>query len=205
MANEPSEAQKLAMGLDRPRAVRDTRAAIDYIRNSELSNGNVAVIGYCLGGGVSLLTATQDDGVAATVVYYGGIPDSADQLDSVSSPVLAIYGSDEGERADQLESELNAPRQVRPEAHLRGRDARLLQRLRPGPPRRGFRGRVGKDHRVPQSERAGVRHANYIRTLCRGASRRAPTSFWGALCAKRGEWTWRRLERTSDEVVADFG
>ena len=108
VANEPSEAQKLAMGLDRPRAVRDTRAAIDYIRNSELSNGSVAVIGYCLGGGVSLLTATQDDGVAATVVYYGGIPDPADQLDSVSSPVLAVYGSDEGERADQLESELNA-------------------------------------------------------------------------------------------------
>lgn len=108
VVNEPSEAQKLAMGLDRGRAVRDTRAAIDYIKNSELSNGNVAVIGYCLGGGVSLLTATQDDGVSATVVYYGGIPDPADLLDSVNSPVLAVYGSDEADRANQLESELNA-------------------------------------------------------------------------------------------------
>ncbi len=107
VVNEPSEAQKLAMGLDRARAVRDTRAAAAYIRDSEHSNGNVAVIGYCLGGGVSLLTATED-GVNATVVYYGGLPSPLDLLNTVNSPVLAVYGSDEAERANELESELNA-------------------------------------------------------------------------------------------------
>ncbi len=107
VVNEPSEAQKLAMGLDRSRAVRDTRAAIEYIKSCDQSNGSVGVIGYCLGGGVSLLTATQDDAVSATVVYYGGIPDPADQLDSVNAPVLAIFGSDEAERANTLETELN--------------------------------------------------------------------------------------------------
>ena len=107
VVNEPSDAQKLAMGLDRARAVRDTRAAISYVMDSEHSNGSVAVIGYCLGGGVSLMTATED-GVNATVVYYGGLPNPVDLLDSINSPVLAVYGSDEAERANELENELTA-------------------------------------------------------------------------------------------------
>jgi carboxymethylenebutenolidase len=105
VTNEPSEAQKLAGSLDRARAVRDAQAALGYLREQEFSNGNVAIIGYCLGGGISLLTACQD-GVSAAVVYYGGLPNPLDLLNGVKAPVLAVYGSDEAERANQLESEL---------------------------------------------------------------------------------------------------
>lgn len=105
VTNDPQEAMKFAGGLDRSRAVRDTQAAMNYIKESEFSNGNIAVIGYCLGGGVSLLTATADS-VNACVVYYGGLPNPVDLLDNVEAPVLAVYGSDEAERANELEQEL---------------------------------------------------------------------------------------------------
>jgi carboxymethylenebutenolidase len=105
LTNEPSEAQKLSMGLDRARAVRDVQAVVDYIRGLESSNGAVATIGYCMGGGISLLTACNAN-VNAAIVYYGGLPNPVDQLDRVNAPVLAIYGSDETERANQVESEM---------------------------------------------------------------------------------------------------
>ena len=107
ITNEPSEAQKLAMGLDRARAVRDAQAAISFIKDSAFSNGNVAIIGYCMGGGISLLTACQDD-IGAAVVYYGGLPTPLDLLDGVNAPVLAVYGDGEADRANELEKELQS-------------------------------------------------------------------------------------------------
>ena len=104
---DPQQAMKLVGSLDRARAVRDTQAAANYAKGQAFSNGNVAVIGYCMGGGISLLAACNDKFNAA-VVYYGGLPEPLDQLNAVSAPVLAAYGSDEGDRGRQLETELKA-------------------------------------------------------------------------------------------------
>ena len=103
---DPQEAGKLAGSLDRARAVRDTQPAMNYIQDSEFSNGKMGVIGYCLGGGVSLLTACNDS-IDAGIVYYGGLPNPLDLLDNIEAPILAVYGEDEGERANELETELN--------------------------------------------------------------------------------------------------
>ena len=105
VTNEPSEAQKLTMALDRSRAVRDVQAAVGYIKENPASNGNVVTIGYCMGGGISLLAGCQD-GLNACIVYYGGLPTPLDLLNGVKAPVLAVYGSDEEARGKQLEQEL---------------------------------------------------------------------------------------------------
>lgn len=107
VTDQPSEAQKLTGSLDRSRAVRDVQAAVNYVKGQEFSNGNVATIGYCMGGGISLLAACQDN-LNACIVYYGGLPNPLDLLNGIKAPVLAAYGSDEGERGQQLEKELNA-------------------------------------------------------------------------------------------------
>ncbi|MBI4235817.1 MAG: dienelactone hydrolase family protein [Chloroflexi bacterium] len=105
VTNEPSEGQKLSMGLDRTRAVRDVQAAMGYLKDQPFSSGSFATIGYCMGGGVSLLTACQDS-LNAAIVYYGGLPNPLDLLNGIKAPVLAVYGSDEEQRARQLEQEL---------------------------------------------------------------------------------------------------
>lgn len=107
VTNEPSEAQKLTMALDRARAVRDVQAALGHLKEQPFCNGRLATIGYCMGGGVSLLAACQDS-LNACVIYYGGLPNPLDLLDGVKAPVLAVYGSDEADRARQLERELHS-------------------------------------------------------------------------------------------------
>jgi carboxymethylenebutenolidase len=112
VTNDPQQAMKLVGGLDRARATRDTQAATGYLKGQASSNGKVAVIGYCMGGGIALLAACQS-GIDAALVYYGGLPEPLDQLDGVSAPVLAAYGSDEGDKGRQLEQELrNRGKQV---------------------------------------------------------------------------------------------
>jgi carboxymethylenebutenolidase len=58
-----------------------------------------------MGGGISLLAACQDN-IDAALVYYGGLPEPLDLLDGVNAPVLAAYGSDEGDRGRELEKAL---------------------------------------------------------------------------------------------------
>ena len=59
-----------------------------------------------MGGGISILTACKTD-LAGAIVYYGGLPNPVEQLDDLDAPVLAIYGSDEIDRANDLEQALN--------------------------------------------------------------------------------------------------
>ena len=105
VTSDASEAQKLSGGLDRARAVRDVQAAVGWLGDQQASNGKVATIGYCMGGGISILTACNHNQDAA-IVYYGGVPNPIEVLDGLSAPVLAVFGGDEVERAKQLETAL---------------------------------------------------------------------------------------------------
>ncbi len=105
VTGDADEARKLSGGMDRTRAVRDVQAAVDWVRDQEYSDGKVGTIGYCMGGGMSLLTACNHD-VNAAIVYYGGIPNPIELLDNLTAPVLAIYGDDEVERVEQIEKGL---------------------------------------------------------------------------------------------------
>src|SRR3990172_4276981 len=62
IANEPNEARKLAMALDRRRAVDEILAAASYLRSLEIVQpAKVGVIGWCMGGGLALTTAASSD------------------------------------------------------------------------------------------------------------------------------------------------
>ncbi len=80
-ASEPAEAGKLMMALDPEQAARDMGAAVDHLVASEAVRGaGVGVIGFCMGGGLALMLATQrPDDIRACVAFYGVIPwESAD-------------------------------------------------------------------------------------------------------------------------------
>jgi carboxymethylenebutenolidase len=65
---EIAHAREFIPKLDWDKVMLDTRAAIGALEK----DGPVAVLGFCLGGSVAYLAATQVPGLAAAVCYYGG-------------------------------------------------------------------------------------------------------------------------------------
>lgn len=92
IANEPNEARKLAMALDRRRAVDEVLAAASYLRSLEIVQpAKVGVIGWCMGGGLALTSASGSDLVDAVVCFYGRPLDARDTA-KIKVPVLGLYG-----------------------------------------------------------------------------------------------------------------
>ena len=68
----PDEAGKFMMALRIDEAERDLSAAIDYlITEDSTASEKVGVVGFCMGGALSLYAATKNDNVGACVVFYG--------------------------------------------------------------------------------------------------------------------------------------
>ena len=85
------------MSAMRPAAATDTLASwIGWLDRRADSTGRTATIGWCFGGGWSLnaaLAAPVGTNVAATVVYYGNVAKSADQLAPLNGPVLGHFAT----------------------------------------------------------------------------------------------------------------
>ena len=90
-ADEPDEARKLAMALDRERAVAEIVAAVDYLKQmDQVSSGKIGVVGWCMGGGLALSTAAESDQIGAVVAFYGQPLDEED-AGRIDAPVLGLY------------------------------------------------------------------------------------------------------------------
>jgi carboxymethylenebutenolidase len=91
-AGEPDEARKLAMALDTQRAVQEIAAAARYLKKMQhVIPKKVGVVGWCMGGGLSLSTAAhQADLIGAAVVFYGR-PLTASDTAKLQVPVLGLY------------------------------------------------------------------------------------------------------------------
>ncbi len=91
-ADEPDEARKLAMALDAQRAVQEIAAAARYLKKMEnVAPQKVGVVGWCMGGGLSLSTAAHHaDLIEAAVAYYGR-PLTATDVAKLKVPVLGLY------------------------------------------------------------------------------------------------------------------
>jgi carboxymethylenebutenolidase len=92
VAADPPDAQRLSRGMDGGEATETLVAWIDWLRASNDGNGKVATIGWCFGGGWSL-NASLAAPVDATVIYYGNVRKSADELAALSGPVLGHFGT----------------------------------------------------------------------------------------------------------------
>ncbi len=91
-ADEPDEARKLAMALDAQRAMQEIAAAARHLRKMDyVAPQKVGIVGWCMGGGLSLSTAAHHaDLVDAAVAFYGR-PLTASDTAKLRVPVLGLY------------------------------------------------------------------------------------------------------------------
>jgi carboxymethylenebutenolidase len=97
-ASEPDDAEKLMLTLDLERAERDLCSGVAYLQGHEAVGGNeIGCVGFCMGGGLAIYLATIAPDVAATVVYYGGIPwgNLDPDLTAVQGDVILHYASED--------------------------------------------------------------------------------------------------------------
>lgn len=98
-ADEPDEAQKLAMSLELDRAARDMSGAESFLRGHDrVSPKKVGTVGYCMGGALTLVLASIAP-IDACAPYYGlpnlrpeGEPDYA----KITCPVQGHYATRDG-------------------------------------------------------------------------------------------------------------
>lgn len=121
-AEEPDEAQKLAMALDRERAVAEILAAAHHLQEmDQVALKKIGVVGWCMGGGLSLSAAASSEGEIGAAVAFYGRPLSADDTAKIEAPVLGLYGEEDAgipvEDVRAFEEELKA-HQIPHEIHV---------------------------------------------------------------------------------------
>ncbi len=98
VAKEPSDAQRLIITVQVPKALQDIQGAVDYLNGLDaVLPKKVGVIGFCFGGGLAMLMAYKGKGVGAVASFYGeSVKPSDDDIKVVTVPVLGIYGELDG-------------------------------------------------------------------------------------------------------------
>ena len=114
VATEPDDARKLVMAMNMQIALHEIGGAIGYLSDlPDVEPKSVGVIGFCMGGRLSLTAAsTGDQRIGAVAAFYGGgVQPTPEFVGGIKAPVLAVYGEeDEGIPAEQynaLEAEMD--------------------------------------------------------------------------------------------------
>jgi carboxymethylenebutenolidase len=85
-------AVKAVSMLDADSVNADLNAVADYGKKLPAANGELAVVGFCWGGGKSFLFATKRHDLSAAFVFYGTPP--AD-VNAITAPVYGFYAGDD--------------------------------------------------------------------------------------------------------------
>jgi carboxymethylenebutenolidase len=88
---DAAEAQHLMEGLDWGQAVAEITGAVKHLR--DLGCPKVGVVGFCMGGALTVL-ASANSGVDAAAAFYGFPPDKQ-AVDKKAAPTLIFFGDKE--------------------------------------------------------------------------------------------------------------
>jgi len=92
VARSPDEAGKMMMALNISQTEKDLRGAVQYLLHQEATAGaRVGIVGFCMGGALSLYGASKNEQVGACVVFYGVHPKVEPDLEALRAPVLGLF------------------------------------------------------------------------------------------------------------------
>jgi carboxymethylenebutenolidase len=93
VADNPDLAHELMRGVPDDRALRDLRAAFDFLASQpNVKKDRIGSIGWCMGGGYSLDVALAEPQLAATVINYGRLATELPDLKKINAPILGLFG-----------------------------------------------------------------------------------------------------------------
>jgi carboxymethylenebutenolidase len=82
--------------LDIPRAVKQIIDSVPYLRKLPwVGEKKIAVLGFCMGGGLALYALAESRAFAAGVIYYQSVFPDPEDLKTISAPMLCHYGTDD--------------------------------------------------------------------------------------------------------------
>jgi len=96
VASDAEEAHQLMRGLPQDRAVRDLKAAMNYLKlRKNVKVNKIGSIGWCMGGTYSLQAALSLPDLAACVINYGGLVEDDSLIQKIEAPILVNAGADD--------------------------------------------------------------------------------------------------------------
>ena len=108
-AKEPDHAMTLMRELDIPNAAEKLTQAAEFLRRHEAnSTGKVGCVGYCMGGGMTLLLASNGV-IDAGAPFYGVLPSGNPDPASIQRPIQGHYAEhdDATKSVPELEAGIN--------------------------------------------------------------------------------------------------
>lgn len=105
VATDPDTAHQLMRGLPEDRAIRDLKAAFDYLRSrDDVLWTRTGAVGWCMGGGYSLAVALAQPHLAGAVIYYGRLVTDDEKIKGLEVPLLGNFGAlDKGIPAESVQ------------------------------------------------------------------------------------------------------
>jgi len=93
-AADPAEARELNRKLSRETAIKDLKAAFDYLAaRPDVKLDNTGVIGWGMGGGLAIQFAAHEPRLKACVVNYGALPTDPADLRNIGAGILGNFGA----------------------------------------------------------------------------------------------------------------
>ena len=90
VATDPGQARKLMGDVDYAVVAKTIGSWLRRLKRDDMANGKAAAIGWCFGGGWSL-HASLAEPVNTTIVYYGNVKKSANDLDPLHGLILVHF------------------------------------------------------------------------------------------------------------------
>ncbi len=102
--------------------IADAQSTLTYLRGrGDVDGSKIGVMGFCIGGHMTYLTACETDVAAAASFYGGGIAapegpggaaSTVSRTSGISCPIVCLYGAKDAhiplDQVDQVRSALNA-------------------------------------------------------------------------------------------------
>jgi carboxymethylenebutenolidase len=93
---DEDQAREMIGQLDGAQTVENAVATVQFLKNHDMSNGNVGAVGFCWGGAIVNQTAVHAGAdLAAAVPYYGRQPDPSDVNQIEAKMMLQYAGLDD--------------------------------------------------------------------------------------------------------------
>jgi carboxymethylenebutenolidase len=105
-ATDPAETHELMRKLSQEKAIKDLKAAVDYLATRpDVKPESIGAIGWGMGGGLAIQLATHEPRLKVCVVNYGALPTDPGDLQNIGAAVLGNFGAlDKGITPDDVKA-----------------------------------------------------------------------------------------------------